>query len=108
MDDETFKPFNWQLPLYGALAAIFVLLPKMLFGNDAGAFLLTVLLGATVCVVLLIVVVLKIRRQIVSSLLMLVVFGAVSFVFLTMFAPSVAGLFMRMPTKPRFLPNQVR
>jgi hypothetical protein len=77
MDEETFKPFNWQLPLYGALAAIFVLFPKMLFGNDAGAFLLTVLLGATVCVVLLIVVVLKIRRQIISSLLVLVVFGAV-------------------------------
>jgi hypothetical protein len=77
MDEKAFKPFNWQLPLYGALAAIFVLLPKILFGNDVGTFLLTVLLGAIVCVALLIVVVLQIRRQIISSLLMLVVFCAV-------------------------------
>ena len=36
----------------------------MLFGNDVGTFLLTVLLGATVSVVLLILAVLEIRRQI--------------------------------------------
>lgn len=77
MDEETFKPFNWRLPIYGALAAIFVLLPKVLFGNGVGTFLLIVLLGTITCVALLIVVVVKIRRQIMSSLLMLVVFCAV-------------------------------
>jgi len=77
MDERTFKPVNWQLPLYGALAAILVLFPKIVFGNDVGTIFITMLLGAIVCVALLIVAVLKIRRQTISSLLMVVVFCAV-------------------------------
>lgn len=82
MDERTFKPVNWQLPLYGALAAILVLFPKIVFGNAVGTFLITMLLGAFVCVALLIVAVLKIRHQTISSLLMLVVFCGVCWALL--------------------------
>jgi len=68
---------NWRLPLYGALAAILVLLPKIVFGNDVGTIFVTMLLGAIVCVALLIVAVLKIRRQTISTLLMVTIFCAV-------------------------------
>ncbi len=67
---------NWRLPLYGGLAAILVLFPKIVFGNDIGTVFVTMLLGAIVCVALLIVTVLKIRRQTISSLLMVAVFCA--------------------------------
>jgi hypothetical protein len=77
MDERTFKPANWQLPLYGAFAAILVLFPKIVFGNDVGTIFITMLLGAIVCVALLIVAVLKIRRHTIASLLMVVVFCAV-------------------------------
>jgi hypothetical protein len=76
MDERTFKPVKWQLPLYGALAAMLVLLPKIVFGNGV-AFFVTMLLGAIVCLALLLVAILKIRRQTISSLLMVVVFCAV-------------------------------
>jgi hypothetical protein len=49
----------------------------LFFGNDVGTIFITMLLGAIVCVALLIVAILKIRRQTISSLLMVVVFRAV-------------------------------
>ena len=73
---------NWRFPLYGAFAAVLVLFPKIVFGNDIGTIFITMLLGAIVGVALLIVAVLKIRRQTISSLLMVVVFCAVFWVLL--------------------------
>jgi len=66
---------DWRFPLYGALAAMLVFVPKIVFGN----IFITMLLGAIVCVVLLGVALLTltIRRHTMSSLLMLVVFCAV-------------------------------
>lgn len=52
-----------------------VFLPKIVFGNLT-TFPITILLGAIVCVALLIIALLKIRRQTISSLLMVVVFCA--------------------------------
>jgi len=67
---------NWRLPLYGLIAALLVLFPKIVFGNGVDTFLITMFQGAIVCVVLLIVFVLRIRRQTISVLLMAGVFCA--------------------------------
>jgi hypothetical protein len=77
MDERTSNAVKWLLPLYGALAAMLVLLPKIVFGNGVGALFVTLHLGAIVCIALLIVAILKIRRQTISSVLMVVVFCAV-------------------------------
>jgi len=69
---------NWRLPLYGALAAMLVFFPRIVFGN----FFITILLGAIICLALLLVALLTIRRYPTSSLLMLAVFCVVCWTLL--------------------------
>jgi hypothetical protein len=78
MAEKTANRFNWWLPFYGGLGAMIVLLPKMIFGNDIGRFLMTVVVAAIVGLILLLIVVRMIRRQSLSVLLMLAIFCAVS------------------------------
>jgi hypothetical protein len=79
MTEKAARRFNWQLPLCGAAAAVIALLPKIVFGNDVGALLLTLLFAFTASLVLLVVAVIQtIRRQGFSSLAMLIVFCGLS------------------------------
>jgi hypothetical protein len=72
------KGFNWWLPFWGAMGALILLLPKMIFGNDIPTFLLSVCVAAIVGLMLLIAAAVAIRRQTLSALLMLLVFVAAS------------------------------
>ena len=71
---------DWRFPLYGALAAMLVFMPQIVFGN----VFITMLLGAIVCVALLGVALLTLtmRRHTMSSLLMVGVFCAVCWALL--------------------------
>lgn len=78
MSEKTVDRFEWQLPFYGLLGAVIVLLPKMVFGNEIGTFLGTALIATIVGVILLVIVILMIRRQSMATLLMVAIFGAFS------------------------------
>lgn len=68
------RKFNWWLPLVGAIAALVVLAPKLINGNDFGAFLLTGVLAGVVALVLLVIVINTLRRWTLATATMLVTF----------------------------------
>jgi len=72
------KRFNWKFPRYGVLGAAIVLTPTIIFGNDIGTFLLSVVIAALVVIVLLILAIVNVRRHSLSALAMLVVFCCLS------------------------------
>jgi hypothetical protein len=78
MIETTTNQFNWWLPLYGALGATIVCLPKVVFGNDIGTFLVTGIIAAILCLILLVLFFLKIRRQTLPALAMVAAFLSVS------------------------------
>ncbi len=78
MSDKTAHRFNWWLPVYGWLGAIIVLLPKLVFGNNIGPFLMALLLAPTVGLILLAVFFLKARRQTIAALSMIAIFAVAS------------------------------
>jgi hypothetical protein len=78
MIERTANHFNWWLPFYGSLGATIVFLPKMIFGNDIGTFLVTGITAAILCWILLVLFFLKIRRQTLPACAMAVAFLSVS------------------------------
>jgi hypothetical protein len=74
MTERTASYFDWRLPFYGVLGAIIVCLPKMIFRNDIGTFLVTAITAVIVCWILLVLFFLKGRRQTLPALAMAVVF----------------------------------
>jgi cell division protein FtsW (lipid II flippase) len=78
MIERTTNRFNWWLPFYGALGAAIVCLPKMIFGNDIGTFLVAGIIAAVLCLILLVFFFLKIRRQTLPALAMVAAFLIVS------------------------------
>lgn len=78
MIERTNNRFDWRLPLFGALGATVILLPKIIFGNDIGTFLFTIVIAVIASLILLVVFIRTIRRQSLAALSMLVVFCAVS------------------------------
>lgn len=74
MQEAKSGPFNWWLPSSGALAAVLLLMPTLIWGNDAGAFFLSIPLAVLIVVVLLIVAFTRLRRQSGAALAMLCVF----------------------------------
>jgi hypothetical protein len=77
MVEKTTIRSNLELPAYGALGAVIIALPTMIFGNDIGTFFITLLLGAIVSLILLIIAVQQVRRRALSVLSMLTLFCAV-------------------------------
>lgn len=72
---------NWWLPICGALGAFILLAPTLTFGNDAGAFLLSILLAAVIGVTLMIVVIIELckpQRQGKPVLAMICIFLSLS------------------------------
>ncbi len=70
--------FNWKLPLYGALGAVIIVLPKIVSGNQIGTFLFSVPVAGLTILFLLITAVRTLRSQCLAALLMLAVFCAAS------------------------------
>jgi hypothetical protein len=70
--------FSWWLPMYGAAGAIILALPQLIFGNDVGSFLLTIVLAALIGLILLVVAFRKARRHGLAVLAMMCVFLALA------------------------------
>ena len=85
MIEKTTKRFNWWLPFYGALGATIVVLPKMIFGNDIGTFLITGVTAATLSLILLVIFFRTIRRQTTATLAMAAFFLTVSWLLFHIF-----------------------
>ncbi len=66
--------FNWWLPVSGACGAVILLLPTLIWGNDAGAFFASVPLAVLIAVVLLAVALTRLRRQSLAVAAMIFVF----------------------------------
>jgi cell division protein FtsW (lipid II flippase) len=63
MSETKVRDFDWRLPICGALGAVILLLPTLIWGNDAGAFFASVPLAVFIAVILLAVALTKLRRQ---------------------------------------------
>lgn len=72
------RPFNRRLPLYGLSAAAALSIPKILFGNDIGTFLVTIGLALMSGTIILIFFLFRVWRQPLAALAMLVVFCGAS------------------------------
>lgn len=71
--------FNRRLPLTGAVAAVVVALPTLVWGNDFGAFLGTMVLVAVSVLLLLLVAIVSLRRQALAAGAMLCIFVGLGF-----------------------------
>jgi hypothetical protein len=78
MIEKTANRFDWWLPLYGAIGALIVPLPMIIFGANIGPLLLTLVVAAIISLILLVVVIRTIRHQYLPLLVMLLVFCTVS------------------------------
>jgi hypothetical protein len=76
--------FNWRLPIYGVLGAVIALLPQLLFGNDPGPLLASLVVTGIVGLALLVLFFLRVRHQPLAALTMFVIFPIFSwFLFRT-------------------------
>jgi hypothetical protein len=73
------RDFNWWLPICGALAAVFLLLPTLIWGNDAGASFASIPLAAVIIVILLAIALTKVRRHSLAVAGMICIFSALAF-----------------------------
>jgi hypothetical protein len=71
---EAKSGFNWWLPVSGAVGAVILLLPTLIWGNDAGAFFASIPLTLLIAVILLAVALTRFRRQKLAALAMMGVF----------------------------------
>jgi hypothetical protein len=71
---------NWVLPVWGALGAVFLLLPIALLGNDVRAFLLMVPLAVVIGIVLLVIATRRMKRHRLGVFFMFLIFLALSWV----------------------------
>jgi len=69
---------KFRLSAYGAFVALTVNLPILLFGDDLGAALLSLALIAIATLILIIFAALRLRRQSLSAICMLTVFGVLT------------------------------
>jgi hypothetical protein len=69
---------NWQLPICGAVAAIILVLPQMLFVNDALAVFGTIPLAVVIGVILIAIALSKVRRHRLAVFGMICVFLALA------------------------------
>ena len=74
MSETKGSNFNWWLPTYGALGAVILLLPTLIWGNDAVAFFASIPLAVIVVVILLAVALTKLRRQSLAVAAMICIF----------------------------------
>jgi hypothetical protein len=63
MSETKVRDFDWRLPICGALGAVILLLPTLIWGNDAGAFFASIPLAVLIAVILLAVALTKLRHQ---------------------------------------------
>lgn len=75
MTDKPSKPWNWKLPLIGALAALAICLPQVISGNELGPFLLSALVTLVIGIVLLVAFLRTVRCQPLAALSMGVLFA---------------------------------
>ncbi len=80
MSETKSDPFDWQLSIVGAIGAVILVLPQMIFGNDALAFFGTIPLAALIMVILIAVAFTKARRHGLAVLGMFCVFLALAWV----------------------------
>jgi hypothetical protein len=78
MTERKNNRFNWRLSLYSSLGAAIIFLPKMVFGNDIGTFLMTAIIAVIVSLVLLVILFRTVRRQAAAALTMAAVFCVAS------------------------------
>jgi hypothetical protein len=74
MSETRGSRFNWWLPAWGALGALIVLLPTLIWGNDVVAFFGSIPLAVIVLVILLAVAPVKVRRQALAVAAMICIF----------------------------------
>jgi hypothetical protein len=74
--------FNWQLPIYGGLGGMLVVLPMIVFGNDIGPFLISIVIAAIVSIIVIVFAIRKARRQALAAVSMLLLFCSVSWLSL--------------------------
>ena len=65
---------NVWLPLWGLVGATVLLLPKTVFGNDIGIFLITAITAAFICLVLIVIFFQTVRHRTAEAFSMLVIF----------------------------------
>jgi hypothetical protein len=70
--------FNWWLPLYAAVGAVFLFVPIMIYGSDIGEMLYMFVAAPLICLVLLVVAFFRKRQQSWAVLSMVAVYFAVS------------------------------
>jgi hypothetical protein len=63
MSETKGTSFDWRLPACGALGAVILLLPTLIWGNDAVAFFASIPLALIISVILLTVALTALRRQ---------------------------------------------
>jgi hypothetical protein len=75
MSETKGHDFDWRLPIWGALGAVILLLPTLIWGNDAGAFFGSIALAVLIAVILLAVALTKLRRQSFAVAAMICIFS---------------------------------
>ncbi|WP_263385722.1 hypothetical protein [Granulicella arctica] len=79
MNEAKQVSFNWWLPVSGAIGAVLLLSPTLIWGNDAGAFFGSIPLAIVIAVVLLAVALTRLRRQSLAVATMVIIFVVLAF-----------------------------
>jgi hypothetical protein len=94
--------FNWWLPVSGAVGAVILLMPTLIWGNDAGAFFASIPLAVLIAVILLAVALTRLRRQSLAVVAMICIFMVLVFSLfrrLTISVQPLAGPPIRKATR---------